>query len=209
MTDEAKKIYPFNLDHLTPRKAKIELEPLPTQLIKSTAEFLERFEPPEYLWDGILRRRFLYSLTAQTGAGKTAFALLISAYAARGALLCGREIEGGCVLYFAGENPDDIRMRWIVMRALGIAPEDGVFFVDGSHEIAAIVERVAAELTERGLELALVVVDTSAAYFRGEMRTTTRRPAGTPATCGNWPGWRAGLLSWCAAIRPRRRPARP
>jgi hypothetical protein len=37
--------------------------------------FLKGFIPPDYLIDGILQRRFIYSLTAPTGGGKTAIAL--------------------------------------------------------------------------------------------------------------------------------------
>lgn len=47
-------------------------------LIQSKARFIADFEPPDYLLDGILQRRFVYSLTAQTGHGKTAVALLIA-----------------------------------------------------------------------------------------------------------------------------------
>ena len=42
----------------------------------SKTEFLTAYTPPDWLWDGILQRRFVYSLTAKTGDGKTAVALL-------------------------------------------------------------------------------------------------------------------------------------
>jgi hypothetical protein len=47
-------------------------------LILSKCDFLKGFEPPDYLIDGILQRRFVYSLTGQTGHAKTAVALLIA-----------------------------------------------------------------------------------------------------------------------------------
>jgi hypothetical protein len=53
----------------------VELEPL----IKSSSAFIKGFIPPDYLIDGILQRRFIYSLTAPTGGGKTAIALCLSA----------------------------------------------------------------------------------------------------------------------------------
>jgi hypothetical protein len=44
----------------------------------SKAQFLSGFVPPDYLIEGVLQRRFLYALTASTGHGKTALALLIA-----------------------------------------------------------------------------------------------------------------------------------
>ncbi len=54
-------------------------------LIVSSANFLAGFVPPDYLWDGILQRRFIYSMTGPTGCGKTAVALTIAAHVAMGA----------------------------------------------------------------------------------------------------------------------------
>ncbi len=50
------------------------------RLIRSSAEFVAGFVPPEYVLDGILQRRFSYSLTGRTSAGKTAIMLLLSAH---------------------------------------------------------------------------------------------------------------------------------
>ena len=85
------------------------------KLILSSEEFTRDFVPPDYLWDGILLRGFVYSLTARTGDGKTAVALALTATIARGKAFAGRDVTQGTVLYFAGENPDDVRMRWIAM----------------------------------------------------------------------------------------------
>ena len=57
--------------------------------------------PPDYLWDGILLRGFVYSLSARTGDGKTAVALSLTAAIARGKDFSGREVTQGKVLYFA------------------------------------------------------------------------------------------------------------
>jgi hypothetical protein len=53
-------------------------------LFKTALEFTASFIPPDYSVDGVLQRRFLYSLTAQTGDGKTAFALLLAYCVAEG-----------------------------------------------------------------------------------------------------------------------------
>src|SRR5262245_11296866 len=39
------------------------------ELLLSSRQFTDRFIPPDYLIDGLLQRRFLYSLTGATGAG--------------------------------------------------------------------------------------------------------------------------------------------
>src|SRR5262249_56637038 len=85
-----------------------------------------------------------------------------------GANLGKLEVAKGRVLFFAGENPDDIRMRWLAMtQQFGLAPEDmDVFFVPGVFKFSEIGERIRSEMAMH--ELALVVVDTSAAYFEAD-----------------------------------------
>jgi AAA domain len=139
---------------------------MPPKLALSSSEFVAGFTPPDYLVEGLLQRRFLYSLTAATGAGKTALALLLSILVALGQKLGKLEVAQGSVLYFAGENPDDVRMRWLAMlQQFGLEPEDvdNVYFVPGVFKFSEIDKRIRDEMAAR--ELALVVVDTSAAYF--------------------------------------------
>jgi hypothetical protein len=62
----------------------------PLGLIHTSAEFIDGFVPPDYMWDGIMQRRFLYGLTAPTGAGKTSVALALALHAAMGRSLDGR-----------------------------------------------------------------------------------------------------------------------
>lgn len=57
-------------------------------LIQSSADFIAGFIPPDYQVDGVLQRR---------------------------RPIGDHAVEQGKVLYFAGENPDDVRMRWIAM----------------------------------------------------------------------------------------------
>ena len=83
------------------------------RLIKTSAEFVASLKPPDYLIKGVLQRRFIYSMTAPTGAGKTCIAMRIAAHVAFGVPLLGRPVKQGGVLFLAGENPDDVKMRWI------------------------------------------------------------------------------------------------
>jgi hypothetical protein len=137
----------------------------PQRLAVSSSEFVAGFMPPDYLIEGLLQRRFLYSLTASTGTGKTAIALLLAALVCQGAKLSKLEVAMGRVLYFAGENPDDVRMRWLaVTQHFGLQPSDfdNVYFVPGVFKFSEIGQRIRDEMAAS--ELSFVVVDTSAAY---------------------------------------------
>jgi hypothetical protein len=139
------------------------------RLILSSSDFIAGFVPPNYLLDGILQQRFIYSLTGRTGAGKTAIILLIAASVALGRSIGTRQAHKGRVLYLAGENPDDIRMRWIAM-AQNMdfdLDEIDVHFIAGTFKISAMIERIEAEAKKVG-PFTLVIVDTSAAFFEGE-----------------------------------------
>ena len=142
-------------------------EPLP--LLLSAKQFVAGFTPPAYLVDGVLQRGYLYSLTARTGHGKTAVGMYVAQSIARGVPMHGREVKAGTVLLLAGENPDDIRARFLVLAdAYGFKAEDlKMRFVAGVIDIAARMPEIRAE-AEQIDDLVLVIVDTGAAYFPGD-----------------------------------------
>jgi AAA domain len=143
--------------------------PALAKLIVSSADFIAGFVPPDYLIDGLIQRRFCYSITAPTGSGKTAIALLLSASVALGLPIGEYNVERGRVLYLAGENPDDVRMRWLAMAdsmEFDIGTID-VHFLPGAFKLSPIEGRIRAEIEKIG-PVVLVVVDTSAAYFEGD-----------------------------------------
>lgn len=147
----------------------------PKPKLLSKAKFLAGYVAPDYVVDGILQRRFVYSLTAKTGDGKTAVALLIAEAVAardrRNAFIGPHAVDKGNVIYFAGENPDDLRNRMIASDHLAghdrardrISVIAGTFSID---EMRAECEAQAATLP--GGKIDLIVVDTSAAYFLGD-----------------------------------------
>jgi RecA-family ATPase len=85
------------------------------------------------------------------------------------ARLRSREVRKGSVLFCAGENPDDIRARYIVLaERMGFDPVDvPIHFINGVVNIEASFDRIKAE-AEAIDDLLLVIVDTAAAYFPGD-----------------------------------------
>ena len=138
-------------------------------LIISSRKLIANFKPPDYLIEGILQRRFLYGLTAQTNAGKTTVALRLALHVAIGLPLGDREIEQGKVLFFAGENPDDVTMRWIKLcEETNTDPEtDQVFWVPGVCSIKKLRKVIDVQTRKCG-PFKLVVIDSAAAYFEGD-----------------------------------------
>lgn len=138
-------------------------------LSKSSSIFTDELVSPEYLVDGLLQRRFMYSLTAATGTGKTAITVLLAMCVSQGKHFGGLTVTKGNVLYLCAENPDDIRMRWIAQcQHFSISPHDvdNVWFVPGVNKFSEIGDQLTQEMLNR--ELALVITDTSAAYFEGD-----------------------------------------
>jgi hypothetical protein len=135
----------------------------------SSAAFIRDFVPPDYLVDGLLQLRFIYAFTAMTGHGKTTVVLRLMACVALGCDFAGRACEQGSVLFLAGENPDDVRMRWIgLAEYMSFDPTTiDVHFVPGVFPISTIRAVVATEAKKLGKQFKLVIVDTSAAYFTG------------------------------------------
>ncbi len=102
-------------------------------LILTAAQFVAGFKPPEYLIDGMVQRGYLYTLTARTGHGKTAVGMYIAQCVARGLAVGRRKVRQGAVLFLAGENPDDVRARYLVLaHHQGFAPgEAPIRFLPG------------------------------------------------------------------------------
>jgi hypothetical protein len=151
--------------------AAAALDALP-DLFRTSGEFVGNFTPPDYLVDTILQRGFLYSVTAQTGVGKTTVAMRLAAHVATEKPFCGHDVQKGQVLYFAGENPTDITMRWIgLTREMGIDPKTvDVHFTYGPNKLLPeIIARITREVNRKSLTLAAIIIDTAAAHFTGQL----------------------------------------
>jgi Bifunctional DNA primase/polymerase, N-terminal/AAA domain/Primase C terminal 1 (PriCT-1) len=143
----------------------------PRASMVSKEEFIGGFVPPDYLVDGVLQRGYVYAITAQTGHGKTALALLIAKLVGSTALNCSfgpHAVDKGRVVYFAGENPDDLRMRVIGDDATRTDDtKDNISFIPGIFTIEEMAAEVEAKTKTLG-RVDFVIVDTSAAYFPGD-----------------------------------------
>ncbi len=166
------------MDHETARHKKgngeycppsqpVEDERPEGELFVNASDFISDITPPEWLVDGIIQRSYLYGLTAQTNHGKTALAAHIAVCVALGRSFGNQSCEPGHVLFLAGENPEDFKLRLRgAVQANGIKAID----IDGritvmpcSGELITFVTKI-KEFSELH-PLALILVDTSVAYF--------------------------------------------
>jgi AAA domain len=140
-------------------------------IFKDLAIFCAEYVPLNYTIEGIVRSSSLYTMTARTGAGKTAFNVIAALAIATGrADILGRETVQGRVAYLAFENPDDVRMRFkIAAFLLNIDIEEikkSVIILDKRLK----AEDVIAELSSlaNAAPFAAVFIDTFAAFFDGK-----------------------------------------
>jgi hypothetical protein len=140
----------------------------PGGFIKTSAQFLAGRKNPDYLIRPIFQRRYVYSITAQTDTGKTSVAMRIAANVAIGESIDSYvTCKKGTVIYFVGENPEDVANRWLGLCGdMGIDPDTtDVHFVEGAMHLSKVADRITQETANKKLQPSLIIVDTSAAYF--------------------------------------------
>ncbi len=136
----------------------------------SEAEFLETWRPPDWLVEALIQRGYVYTLTGNTGHGKTALALLLAYGLALGYGFAGKESLTGTVAFFAGENADNVKTQWLALRRHYRIPDSEalkVVWYDRPFSIGASQAELVAELGAI-TDLVLVVVDSLQAFFRGD-----------------------------------------
>ena len=144
---------------------------VPRVPLKRLDVFLAEYEPLEYAVEPIVRTGSLYTLTARTGAGKTAWLISLALALATGRRdILGLDVERGRVALLTFENPDDVRMR-LKVSSWFLAVDvreivDRLLILDARVKPEeAIVELEAAA---REAPLRLVLIDTLAAFFDGD-----------------------------------------
>ena len=164
-------------------KIKVNGHAEPTQEITVMPEhkFIDGFTGPSFLIEGMLQRGFIYSLTGATSHAKSAIALTLSELVAspdRNAMFGKHHVEKGRVVYFVGENPDDIKMRVIGATSLYVEPQRNErYFIAGQLDIEKKFDVIYTKLAAIG-NFDLVVVDTSAAYFLGDEELSNTQMGG-------------------------------
>lgn len=126
-------------------------------------------QPPDYLVDGLIMRGLTYTLTGNTGHGKTLLALLLAIRVACGEWFAGRACRRGKVVFFAAENPDNVRIQFYSMcRDMGISPDSvDIHWHAGPFSLAESRAAVIAELATHD-DVALCVFDSLQAFFEGD-----------------------------------------
>jgi hypothetical protein len=141
----------------------------PKPNFRTLAEFCAEFRPISYAVAGLMREGSLYTFTGRTGEGKTAFLVILALAVATGrGELIGREVKKGRVAFATAENPDDLRMRFMVacyMFDIDPAVIDRDIVVSDNR---VAPEDIVAWTRETGESFTLIIVDTWQAYFDGK-----------------------------------------
>jgi hypothetical protein len=141
-----------------------------SKLIAETGEaFVAGFRPPEYTIEGVLLRGYLYGITGKSNSGKTAIAVSLAACVGAGRPFGRHQSVVGRVLYLAGENPEDIRLRIKAYCVSMFLPEafNNVTFVSRSFSISQHFAEL-MELSESVGGFDLVLVDGKTSFFTGD-----------------------------------------
>jgi hypothetical protein len=131
--------------------------------IVSFREFIASFTPPQYEIDGLIQRGRIYSVTAPTGHGKTAVCLALEAHLGLGQNLGERRVERGNAVYFAAENPEDIKARAILM-ANKLGKDLPIHFVEGAFNIDDWADHIRKQVEAIG-GAASLTIDTGPAFL--------------------------------------------
>jgi hypothetical protein len=135
---------------------------------RTLAQFCAEFQPISYAVAGLMREGSLYTITGRTGEGKTTFLVDLALAIVTGrSELVGRKVKKGRVAFATAENPDDLRMRFMVGCFVHNIDPDAL-----DRDIMISDNRVRPEeivdwINATGEVFTLIVVDTWQAFFDG------------------------------------------
>lgn len=137
--------------------------------VEPAAAFVARWQPPEYIVDGIFQRGRVQAITAYTGHTKTTTAIHLAICVATGQPFGAADVEQGGVLFLAGENADLVKGQFLAAcLAADLSPDCvPVHFVDGRFSINEHAEHLMEQASQIE-NLALIVPDTHQAFFEGD-----------------------------------------
>jgi len=135
--------------------------------VQQGGEFAQSFTPPEYVVDSLLLRGYLHGLTGLSNAGKTAIGLSLACSVSIGHAFGPYKVEKSRVLFLAGENPEDVRLRVRgIEKAWSVSRFENITFAFSRFDLDANMSHLEALAAEKG-GFGLVIVDSSAAFFSG------------------------------------------
>jgi len=142
----------------------------PPVKFKTLVDFCREYVPLAYAVEPLLRTSALYTLTARTGHGKTAFLIVTALAIATGRPdILGLEVARGRVAFLTFENPDDVRMRFMIAAFLLNIDLDEIAGSIVVLDIRIKPEEVLAKIQKLADAdpFTLIIVDTFAAFFDG------------------------------------------
>jgi energy-coupling factor transporter ATP-binding protein EcfA2 len=166
-------------EHVRELKARVEYD-RPTgsgahvgkrPMFKTLADFCAEYVPIDYAVDGVIRTGSLYTLTGPTGSGKTAFNVIAALAIETGREgILGRPVTKGRTAYCVAENPDDVRMKYMIAAFLLNIDFDAIADRILISDQRRSPEDIAAELRLLGQmePFVYVCVDTFAAFYDGK-----------------------------------------
>lgn len=174
----------------------------PPRLITG-ADFLSGVQPPSYVLEPILQRGQIAALTALTNHGKSAVTYLFALMVALGQSYPHLKARKGRVLLMFGENADNAAIQFLATcQYYGVPLEvlrDCIVVYRFNKPIRQALIEIFNEARDGAWgEFALVIVDTSAAYFDGEDENSNaalREHAAMQRTLTRLPGHPAALTN--------------
>ena len=149
----------------TTLKSQEDKPPFGPKYVRRAATYsADNWKPPSYLVKGWLKHGNIYSVTGMPGIGKSAVGMELSGNVTQGRAFNGRDTKKARVLYFMGENPDDIHERRLVMQEYGLLDPDMFDYIE---DVGQPMETYIADIKATGVEYGLVIVDTDMAYYDG------------------------------------------
>ena len=131
-------------------------------------QFISEYQVIDFLVEGVIEETRLYALTAPTGTGKTAVALALAESVALGVKFGALPTKQAGVLFLAGENPTDVRVRFMAMVDRNPALKDApIYFIKNPFDIDASYEQIKFMLSVYS-DIKLVIIDTLQAFFVGD-----------------------------------------
>lgn len=160
----------------------------------SGQDFCKEYEPVDFLIDSIIEETRLYTLTAPTGTGKTAVSLLMAEAVAMGKTFAGNVTKQAGVLVLSGENPSDVRVRFMAMCDLNPPLKDApIYFIKDPFSIKDKLEDIHS-IFKKHANIKLVIIDTLQAFFDGEDSNSNTDKIAFAQTLRAMCSWGAAVL---------------